>query len=463
MSFLTKISSFFLVVGSTTALASHDDLDNRADLLNVYQHAVANDARLLAARHGYRALREAVPQAMAGLLPSLTAGGTLESVRIEPDDSRLTRVISQSVFQVNLNQPVFRLDRWFQLEAAQANTAQAELELAVKAQSLILEAAQAYFETLRALDLLAASKAEEAALHRQHQQAQGRLESGAASITDVLDALAAYDNAQANRKLAERSVDDAYEALTRLTRQNYSLIEGLQHHLPVEVPVPNDATAWVSQALRQNLSLRARDFAVSAAEKHRHQRKAGFAPTVDAVASYRQSNNGSVGADYRGDVGQTSIGLQLNIPLYSGGMTRSQLREATERLAQSEADRDDLRREVVQNTRNFHRAVNSGVEQVSARLQTILSSQASVDANAIGRAVGSRNTADVLNAQRQLYRAVREYNNARYDYIIDILKLKQAAGTLSVGDLIGLTMYLTKGYNPDRDFLPPDARQTRQQ
>lgn len=466
--FLIKMpNSFFLVLTMITGVSSADDFAQRADLLGVYQQAVINDAKLSAARHDYQALREAVPQARAGLLPTLSAGGSVESVRLQRDEPSLTRTRSQSVFQANLNQPLFRLDRWFQLEAAQASTAQAALELSAKEQSLILNAAQAYFETLRALDLLAASKAEEAALKRQQQQVQGRLENGASSITDVLDAQAAYDNANANRKLAERKVDDAYEALARLTKQDYSSIEGIQHQLPVEAPVPNDAKAWVSQAVQQNLSLLASNFAVTAAEKTNHQRKAGFAPTLDAVASYRKGDNDNFGysnptdfgrSGYRGDVAQRSIGLELNIPLYSGGMTRSQVREATERLAQSEDERDDRRREVVQNTRNFHRAVNSDVEQVSARRQTILSSQASVKANTVGRELGSRNTADVLNAQRQLYNAVREYNNARYDYIIDTLKLKEVAGSLSPADLVDLAMYLTKNYDPDRDFLPPDAR-----
>jgi outer membrane protein len=136
------------------------------------------------------------------------------------------------------------------------------------------------------------------------------------------------------------------------------------------------------------------------------------------------------------------------------------VREATERLAQSEDEREDRRREVVQNTRNFYRAVNSDIEQVTARRQTIRSSLASVKANQAGRNLGSRNTADVLNAERQLYGAVREYNNARYDYIIDTLKLKQAAGTLSPADLNDLAMYLNKDYDADRDFLPPEERKS---
>ncbi|MPQ68620.1 MULTISPECIES: TolC family outer membrane protein [unclassified Pseudomonas] len=440
-----------------------------ADLLGVYRQAVEHDAQLSAARHDYQARREMVPQAQAGLLPNLNAGASTDSTRLERDEPSLTSKHSGLMFQANLNQPLFRVDRWFQLEAAKASTAQTEFELSAKEQALVLKAAQAYFDTLRALDALAASKAEEAALLAQQQQAQGRLENGASSITDVLDAQAAYDNAAANRKLAQRKVDDAFEGLSRLTRQDYAGIEGIRHQLPVQPPLPNDATAWVGLAVRQNLSLLASDYAVTAAEQTHRQREAGHAPTLDAVASWRKGDNDRFGYSnptdfggngYRGDVAQTSIGLELNIPLYAGGLTSSQVREASERLSQTEDEREDKRREVVQDTRNAYRAVNSDIEQVVARRQSIYSSQASVKATQVGRELGSRNTADVLNAQRQLYNVVREYNNARYDYILDTLRLKQAAGTLSPADLSSLAMYLTRDYDPDRDFLPPPSLKT---
>ncbi|WP_226456183.1 TolC family outer membrane protein [Pseudomonas sp. AF03-9] len=390
----------------------------RADLMGVYQQAVLNDARLSAARHAFGAQREAVAQALAGLLPTLSAGATVEAVRLERDQPALTRTRNQKVFQANLNQPVFRLDRWFALEASKATATQAELELSAKEQALILSAAQAYFETLRAQDLLSAAKAEEAALLRQQQQAQARLDNGASSITDALDAQAAFDSASANRKLAERKVEDGFEALSRLTRQRYASIEAIAHQLPIETPQSNDANAWVGRAVQQNFALLASNYAVAAAEHTRSQRKAGFAPTLDAVVSYRKGDNDNFGysnptdfgrSGYYGDVAQRSVGLELNIPLYSGGSTRSQVREATERLAQSEDERDDQRREVVQTVRNLHRAINSDTEQVVARRQAILSSQASVKANQVGRELGSRNTADVLNAQRQLYNAARDY------------------------------------------------------
>lgn len=440
-----------------SSFASANNRFDRANLLSVYYEAAANDAQLSAARHQYKARREITSQARAGLLPSLNAGTSVQSIRVDQDAPSFNRTRSDSVFHASLNQPLFRADRWFQLEAAHASTAQAELEFSAKEQSLVLVAAEAYFQTLRALDMLAASKAEEAAMQRQQKQAQGRLESGASSITDTLDAQAAYDNAMANRKSAERKVDDAFGYLYRLTNRDYTTIEGIQHQLPLEAPVPNDVSTWVNQAVQENLLLKASNFSVIAAEHTILQRKSGFAPTLDAVISYRKGDGASVGgSNYQGDASQRSIGLELNIPLYSGGMTRSQVREATEQLSQSQYEREDKLREVVQSTRNLYRTINSDIEQVVARRQSIRSSQASVHANKMGWEMGARNVADVLNAQRQLYGVVREYNNARYDYIVNTLKLKQAAGVLSPDDLSDLSIYLAKDYDSVRDFLPPD-------
>ncbi|RMU46139.1 Type I secretion outer membrane protein, TolC precursor [Pseudomonas savastanoi pv. glycinea] len=218
-------------------------------------------------------------------------------------------------------------------------------------------------------------------------------------------------------------------------------------------------------AIKQNLQLQAAEHAVSAAEQTLRQRKAGHAPTVDAVVSYRTGNNDGFGysnpaesgtGGYRGNVAQSSIGVELSIPLYSGGMVNSQVRESTERLYQSQDEQEDRRREVVLNTRNAFRGINSDIEQIAARRQSIRSGRKSVEANKVGVDIGSRNVVDVLNAERQLYAAVRDYNDARYDYILDNLKLKQAAGSLSPDDLKSLSAYLNQNYDPSRDFLPPD-------
>src|SRR5690606_10501594 len=293
---------------------------------------------------------------------------------------------------------------------------------------------------LRAQDALAAVKAEEAALKRQLDQAKERFEVGLSDRTDVLQAQAGYDSAHAGRLLAERQVQDAFENLEALTARPYRRLDGIRHSLPVLAPVPNDASRWVETAARQNLNLQASQFAVAAAEENLRQRRAGHAPTLDLVAQYQTGDNDGLGLThsmdipglpmprYTGDASQTTVGLQLKVPLFSGGLTTAQGREARQLLEQAEQQREGLRRQVVQNTRNLFRAVNTDVEQVKARRQAIISSQSALEATEIGYEVGTRNIVDVLDAQRLLYATVRDYNNARYDYILDNLRLKQVAG-----------------------------------
>ncbi|MGK3118986.1 TolC family outer membrane protein [Pseudomonas corrugata] len=437
----------------------------RAELMAVYRQAVAHNSDLAAARADFAAQQEMVPQARANLLPVISTGATFEATRLTRDEPELARGRSGTTFQANLKQPLFNAAFWYELKAAKAGTAQAALELSAKEQALILKTAEAYFETLRATDALAASEAEEAALKQQMDQAQARLKGGLSSITDVLDAQSAYDNAQANRQLAERKVEDAFEQLVNLTNQQYASIEGMQHQLPVLAPIPNDTKSWVEGAVQQNLKLLASNYAVEAAGERLSQRQSGHAPTLDAVASYRKGDNDSFGYSnpsdfgqdgYRKYVSQSSVALELTVPIYSGGRVSSQAHEAYQRLAQSEELRESQRREVVLDTRNYFRAVNSDIQQIKARRQTVLSSQQSLKASKVGADVGTRNTVDVLNAQRQLFKAVRDYNDARYDYILNNLRLKQAAGTLSANDLQKLAEYLKADYEPKHDFLPSE-------
>ncbi len=447
-------------------------LATRSGLLDIYQQAAINNADLAAARAQYQARREVVPQARAGLLPFLGASAELTDTRTEFDTDSGSRSLSRSgsAYQASLSQPLFRADRWFQLKAAQAISEQAALQLSIAEQELILRSAQAYFAVLQAQDNLAALKAEESAFKRQMEQASERFEVGLSDRTDVLEAQAGFDTARANRSIAQRQVEDAFQALFTLTNREYRALEGIEHSLPVLAPTPNDAGAWVDSATLQNLNLLAANQAVNAAEQTLRQRRAGHAPTLDAVAAYRRGNNDSLGFTnaqtipgiprYTGDVEQHSIGLQLNIPIYSGGLTSSLGREAYHQLEQTEQQRESLRRQVVEAARNLHRAVNTDIEQVQARRQTIVSNQSALEATEIGYQVGTRNIVDVLDTQRRLYAAVRNYNNARYDYILDTLRLKQVAGTLNPDDLAALSQFLKTDYDPDRDFLPPDLSQS---
>ena len=466
---LRKLSLAIAVTCATNAMALDGQvpLSSKTDLVSVYHEAVNNNADLAAARADYAAQKEVVPQARAGLLPNLSGGAESSNVRTSIDQPSLTSTRSAVVYQATLAQPIFRADRWFQLKAAESVNEQAALQLSATEQNLILQTAESYFSVLRAQDTLASTKAEEAAFKRQLDQSRERFDVGLSDKTDVLQSQASYDTARANRLLAQRQVEDAFEALMTLTNRQYPSIEGIAHTLPILPPSPNNAKAWVDTAAQQNLNLLASNFAVSAAEETLNQRKAGHAPTLDAVAQYKTGDNDGFGLSnpnalnqrYGGDVSQRSIGLQLNIPLYSGGLTSSQVRESYSRLSQVEQQREALRRQVVENTRNLHRAVNTDVEQVQARKQSIISNQSALEATEIGYQVGTRNIVDVLDAQRQLYTSVRDYNNSRYDYILDNLRLKQAAGTLNPGDLEALSRYLKADYNPDKDFLPPDLAQ----
>ncbi|MES2870318.1 MAG: TolC family outer membrane protein [Pseudomonadota bacterium] len=463
---LRKLSLAIAVTCATNAMALDGQvpLSSKTDLVSVYHEAVNNNADLAAARADYAAQKEVVPQARAGLLPNLSGGAESSNVRTSIDQPSLTSTRSAVVYQATLAQPIFRADRWFQLKAAESVNEQAALQLSATEQNLILQTAESYFSVLRAQDTLASTKAEEAAFKRQLDQSRERFDVGLSDKTDVLQSQASYDTARANRLLAQRQVEDAFEALMTLTNRQYPSIEGIAHTLPILPPSPNNAKTWVDTAAQQNLNLLASNFAVSAAEETLKQRKAGHAPTLDAVAQYKTGDNDGFGLSnpnalnqrYGGDVSQRSIGLQLNIPLYSGGLTSSQVRESYSRLSQVEQQREALRRQVVENTRNLHRAVNTDVEQVQARKQSIISNQSALEATEIGYQVGTRNIVDVLDTQRQLYTSVRDYNNTRYDYILDNLRLKQAAGTLNPGDLEALSRYLKADYNPDKDFLPPD-------
>ena len=449
---------------------------NKVNLLEVYQLAVDNNADLAAAHADYQAQSERVPQARAGLLPQIGAGASNTNNRSKvdatiapnPNKNSITTSRSALVYQASLSQPLFRLDRWYQLQAAQSSNEQSALELSAIEQELILQSSDVYFSVLRAQDNLATSHAEETAFKRQFDLASERFDVGLSDKTDVLQAQAAYDAARANRLVAERMVSDAFQAVTTLTNVDFIALEGVKHSLPILAPTPNDATAWVNTAIEQNLALQAINYAVLAAQDSVKQRKSGHAPTVDAIAQYQKGDNDGMGfinsgmpgmPRYSGNAEQSSIGIQLNIPLYTGGMTSSQVREGVYRLDQAEQMRESLRRKTVQDTRNFYRAVNTDVEQVQALKQAIISSQSAVEATQIGFDVGTRNIVDVLDAQRFLFAAVRNYNNARYDYILNNLRLQQSAGTLSPDNLHALAVYLTPNYDPDNDFLPPDLEQ----
>ncbi|NLY58394.1 MAG: TolC family outer membrane protein [Gammaproteobacteria bacterium] len=428
----------------------------QSDLMTIYQEALLNSADLAAAEADALARQEVLPQARSLLLPNIGLGAGLAREYIDVDGAG-SDDYSTHYYQASLTQPLFRADRWFNYQAAKAQSEQAQVEFSAIQQQLILDVAQAYFNVLRASDNLATARAEEAAFERQLEQARERFEVGLAARTDVLEALAGFDAARATRITAATNLDVSYQALTRLTNRDHPELLGMSHELPILAPTPVDMQQWVDTAAAQNLSLQAFRLAIDSASEALRSSKSGYAPAVDAFVRYSDNHGGArmAGNTGRGDTELTQIGVEMTLPLFTGGGTSSRIRESTFRLSQAEQASEAELRRVVERTRNLFRTVTSSVEEVDARRQTIISSKAALDATQTGYEVGTRNVVDVLDAQRNLYRAVRDYNDARYNYIIDNLSLKQAAGTLSPQDLEDLSAWLKPDYDPDRDFIPP--------
>lgn len=435
----------------------------KSDLLTIYQEALLNSADLAAAQADALARQEALPQARAQLLPNIGLGAGMARERVDVEGLG-SDSYSTHYYQASLTQPLFRADRWFNYQASKSLSEQARVEFSATQQQLILDVALAYFNVLRASDNLATARAEEAAFERQLEQARERFEVGLSARTDVLEALAGFDTARATRITAATNLDVSYQALTRLTNRDHTDLLGMSHNLPILAPVPADMQEWVETAAAQNLSLQASRLAIDAAGDTLRSSKAGYAPTVDAFVRYNDSYGGArlgglgtgvggVGAG--GDTELTQFGVEMTLPLFTGGGTTSRVRESNFRLTQAEQTSEAELRRIVERTRNLFRTVTSSVEEVEARRQSIISSKAAVDATQAGYEVGTRNVVDVLDAQRNLYRAVRDYNDARYNYIVDNLNLKQAAGTLSPQDLEDLSTWLKTDYDPDRDFIPP--------
>ncbi|MBQ0742398.1 MAG: TolC family outer membrane protein [Pseudomonas sp.] len=443
----------------------------KTDLLTVYQEALANSADLAAAEADALARQEVLPQTRALLLPNIGLGAGVAREEIDVDGAG-NDTYTTDYYQASLTQPLFRADRWFNYQAAKSLSMQAQLEFSATQQALILEVAEAYFNVLRASDNLATARAEEDAFERQLDQARERFDVGLSARTDVLEALAGYDSARAARLTAKTNLDVSYQALTRLTDSDYQELMGMSHDLPILPPMPSNLQQWVDTAAAQNLNLQATRYAITSASDTLRSSRSAYAPSVDAFVRYNNSGGGAefgnqgaaIGAGQQGsgDTELTSFGVELTMPLYTGGATSSGVRESGYRLTQAERNSEAQLRRVVESTRNLYRTVTSSVEEVEARRQAIISSKAALDATQTGYEVGTRNVVDVLEAQRNLFRAVRDYNTVRYNYIIDNLSLKQAAGTLSPEDLVDLSRWLNPDYDPDRDFIPPFTEEEAQ-
>lgn len=414
------------------------------DLLSVYQSAVQNDSKFRAAQAAYKAQLELKNQSIATLLPTISASAHYTQREDETIGGTLPGISDYDTngYSLNLTQPLYRHENYVGLNQADAQIAQASAVFENAKQDLILRVARQYFAVLAAEDDLQFAKAVRKSIREQLIQTQQRFNVGLTAITDVHEAQARYDQAVAQAIVAENTLAVSHETLREITAQHYSGLAALSTKHPLVKPEPADIKQWVDTANTQNTLLMATRKSVEAARSEVSRQSAGHYPTLDLTASqtytdYDESFSG--GAQERDN---KSISLQLNIPLYQGGLVNSRTRAAAYRLTEAREKLEQQKRATERQTRSSYLSVIANISQVKALKQALASSLIALEATQAGFEAGTRTVVDVLDSQRELFRARRDYAQVRYNYLLETLSLKLAAGTLSSIDIEQINPWL---------------------
>lgn len=415
------------------------------DLMEVWQLALERDPIYAASGFARTAEQERVPQARAQLLPHVTADAGAQL-----DNSRRTRNLSGSESQrraawsLALVQPLFDLPAWNTLQQADFFASQADIAYRMAYQDLLLRTAQAYFDVLAAQDSLRALLSEKAAIETQLRAAQQSFELGATTITDAHEAQARLDLVSASEINLRNELQLAEDALARIIAERPGELAVLARDAALPAPEPNRLDDWATQASHAGLSVANADLQTRIAQKELDIARGQHAPTVDFVARTGSASDYGMNGYRSGPRSlDSTVGVQLSIPLFTGGSISSRVREQTSRLQQSRALLENTRREAVQAAQRYFNGVVSGLSQVAALEAAERSSQAALQANRTGYEVGVRINIDVLNAEQQLYVTQRALARARYDTLMDGLRLKAAAGILQDADLAAINELLT--------------------
>ena len=427
---------------SLIAISSPLRTENLAD---VYELALKNDPLLKAAEATYRAGKENRTQGIAGLLPTLSVGGSTNWNEYRVEEQIIDQYNSNS-YLASLNQPIFRLDKWFQFERGTALSEAASAEFAYQQQETMIRVASAYFNVLNSIDSLNAARAEEKAIGRQKDLARKRFDVGLAAITEVQETQAAFDLTVVSRIAREAQLDSARESLTSIVGRDIKLLSPLSDNFEISLPDPLDRESWVSLGLKNNYQLKAAKLQRDAAQASARSTASNHLPQIDLVGrvSKSTSKQGKFGGFIQNplfgveqDTRQYSI--QFNLPLYAGGAISSARRQAYANYDRSKEQAIYAERSTVRDVRSNHFGVQTQVANVTARKQALASAESALEATQIGYEVGTRNTVDLLDAQKRLFQAQRDYASSRYDYIISMLRLKASVGSLSPKDLMNIS------------------------
>ena len=412
---------------------------NATDLMQTYELARAGDTTLSIAESTRLIDKEGAVQARAALLPQITGSVGYDLEHNSRPGDPLGDGKSRS-YGASVSQTIFDWSRIANLRGQKALSQAADYDLASANNDLITRTSAAYFNVLIGIESLAAAETNEAASKKQFDYAQKRLDVGLAPITDVHEARAQFDSARANVITSRNALKDAYEALTEITGQPVSNLKGLPDDFRPQLPSDYSADGWVETALAQNPALKSTEFQVQSADANVSTARAGHLPTLSFGASYGRDAAWGFTPASNGD--SQSIGLTLSVPIFSGGATQSRVRQALANRDAAQDGYEQQKRAIVRNTRNAYQTLEAGISEIEARKQAVVSAQSALEATEAGFEVGTRTIVDVLLSQQSLFMAQSGYSSARHNFLVNTLRLKQAAGTVELSDLADVNRYL---------------------
>ncbi|MET0332188.1 MAG: TolC family outer membrane protein [Dyella sp.] len=419
------------------------------DLMDAYRQAVANDSVLATADATRLVVAEGVPQARSALLPQLSAGLDLSQFQGGANGTTTTDtngnvipvgaggyVRARSLSAV-LSQPIVNLASIASLRAARSNNDAQEETYRAALQNLYGRVASAYFNVLVAQDLLAVNQAYEGAYQQEYDQASVRFKNGLATESDMTQSQAYYHFIKSQRISAQVALKDARRALEQITGQPTPALKTLRLDLPMQPPSPASAKAWVDAAMQTNPTILSARYTVDADEHRINAARAGHLPTLNFSVGYNKFGSWSSrqpGSAAYGP-GSTTVGLTLNVPIFSGGLVQSQVRQAIHQRDEDSGTLESQRRQAARDANNFYNLVVDGIEQVESARTAVEAAQKSQASMRAGYDIGTQSLTNLVVAIQVLAEAQSEYTVVRHQFILNKLLLKQAAGTIDINDL----------------------------
>ena len=421
------------------------------DLLSLTREALENDPTYAAARFNQLAVLEQEPQARANLLPNLSAsfGDSANRIDFRSDNAAVSPAFQKTFNSwgpsLNLTVPLYNAALWEGLSESKLGVQQGEAQLAQARADLIIRVSQAYFDVLAAQDALAALRENKKAVSEQLAQAKREFEVGTKTIVDTHEAKARYDQIDAQEQVARGDLAVRQSALRAIIGRDPGELLALRDPVQLAPPQPNDIETWAHSAEESNHSVLAARTASQIAHADTQRARDAYLPTLNLTASTQyQRSTGSLYIPVTNNTTSSTLGLTLTVPVFTGGATQSRVREAHAREDKAERELEFARRSAAQQARQAYTGVDYGLAQVQALESAELSAKTQVDSTRLGYKVGVRINLDVLNANTQLFNTQRDLKKARYDFLVNALKLKAAAGALQETDVETVNAFLQR-------------------